>query len=238
MGIIPLTLKDIAWPERRAVPVSKRLPSWMEVFVLALGLVPVISPPGDELRQAAADASPLVRWAWKIQKKLVYLVCVVLFIILMITYAAIAVVEIYSKRSALGCPYPIFVLTWHLFGLVPATAHVVLSNLKARLAEKKELKRCESRTGTDDPAKGEVARARTPSIKEVSSAVQGADEWWIVQLSWAIYYIIGTLIFTSIMALTVLELLAWVVISFAVTGASKLLALFLCLCFEPIPSSS
>ena len=76
----------------------------------------------------------------------------------------------------------------------------------------------------------------TGSIREAGlSAVQGADEWWLVQLSWAIYYIAGTLIFTSIMGLTVIELVAWVVIEFAVTGASKLLALFLCLSWEEIP---
>jgi len=42
----------------------------------------------------------------------------------------------------------------------------------------------------------------------------------------------GTLIFTSIMAVTVVELIVWVALGFAVTGTSKILAFFLCLVFE------
>ena len=85
-------------------------------------------------------------------------------------------------------------------------------------------------------------KSARPSAREASenperkpkiiSAVQGADEDWPVQLSWGIYYIAGTLIFTSIMGVTVIELVCWVGLSCAVTGSSKLLAFFLCLVFE------
>ena len=44
--------------------------------------------------------------------------------------------------------------------------------------------------------------------------------------------IAGTLIFTSIMAVTVVELIVWVGLGFTVTGTSKILAFFLCLVLE------
>ncbi len=42
MGLVPLTLKDIAWPERRVVVVSRRLRKPVEIIVRALGVVPSI----------------------------------------------------------------------------------------------------------------------------------------------------------------------------------------------------
>jgi hypothetical protein len=50
-----------------------------------------------------------------------------------------------------------------------------------------------------------------------------------VQFGWAIYYIIGTLVYTSIMAITPLELFVWVVVTAVTTGASKMLGLYICL---------
>lgn len=41
MGLIPLTLRDIAWPERRIIHVTNRLYCIVEIRVLALGLVPL-----------------------------------------------------------------------------------------------------------------------------------------------------------------------------------------------------
>jgi hypothetical protein len=42
--------------------------------------------------------------------------------------------------------------------------------------------------------------------KKLASAIQGANEAWPVQMTWSIYYIAGTLVFMSIMAVTVPEL--------------------------------
>jgi hypothetical protein len=69
-------------------------------------------------------------------------------------------------------------------------------------------------------------------VKESASAVQGGDKEWPVQMAWSIYYIAGTLIFTSIMAVTVIELVVWVMLSLATAGRSKVQALFLCLAYE------
>lgn len=63
------------------------------------------------------------------------------------------------------------------------------------------------------------------------SAIQrgGKEKWWI-QLIWAVYYAAGTLVFSSIMAVTVIELVVWVIISCYTVAASRLLALRLCSC--------
>lgn len=55
---------------------------------------------------------------------------------------------------------------------------------------------------------------------------------WLVQLVWNVYYVAGTLVYTSIMAVTVIELFVWVMTSVAVTAASKLLGFFLCMAAE------
>lgn len=65
------------------------------------------------------------------------------------------------------------------------------------------------------------------SHSESISTIQGADETWLVQLIWAIYYIAGTLIFTSIVGVTVIELLRWVPVCCFVGFAAKMLALFI-----------
>ena len=46
------------------------------------------------------------------------------------------------------------------------------------------------------------------------------------------YYTAGTLIYASIMAVTVIELTVWVLVSVAVAAAYKLLAFFLCMYHE------
>ena len=45
-------------------------------------------------------------------------------------------------------------------------------------------------------------------------------------------YIAGTLVYSSIMAVTVIELFAWVAVSCATTAVSKLLAFLLCMALE------
>ena len=81
------------------------------------------------------------------------------------------------------------------------------------------------------PQETRPAVARNPTVV---SAIQGADEDWPVQTAWGIYYIAGTLIFTSIMAVTIIELVVWVSMCIVVTGTSKILAFFICLIFEEI----
>ena len=126
------------------------------------------------------------------------------FLALALSYAALVLVEVYSKRSSIGCPYPVYALTWCLVAVIQATVHAVLASQRRERNEE-----------TLEPGR--------------ATSVQGADEAWPVQLAWAFYYIVGMLVFTSIMAVTVLELAVWVIILFAVTGASKLFALYICL---------
>ena len=212
MGLVPLTLRDIAWPERRTVLVSAPLPFIAATAVRALGLEPTLATDVEEERLRQWLSWMHTGWLTNIKAKsniTKALFVTVTFVVLLGAYAALALVEIYSKRSALGCPYPIFGLTWCLVGIIPGAVH----SLFASWREEKS-----GRAGRE-------------------TAVQGADEAWPVQLTWAIYYTAGTLVFTSIMAITVLELFVWVVVMFAVTGASKLLALYICLLLRN-PASS
>ncbi|EKG18729.1 hypothetical protein MPH_04018 [Macrophomina phaseolina MS6] len=262
MGLIPLTLKDIAWPERRSVPVSRRLNVVVETVVLGLGLVPVVvdAKKGEDARAAATRNSRFAQWAWELRRRTVVALVACTAVWLLVCYAALAVVEVYSKRAALGCPFPVFALVWYVAGFVPGAIHAGLSRVRQRWMrdwEKRDERRRQGQRGHSDaeemvafvanarPGDGaadpknagmQSLAAQSKEREEKSaSAVQGADEWWVVQLVWTFYYTAGTLIFTSIMAVTVIELFVWVVVSFATTGASKLLAVFICLAFEGSP---
>lgn len=183
MGFIPLTLKDLAWPKRRILRITKRLACPVEVIVRALGFEPV---------HDVLYTQPLIRNWGKMR------LTVMSWLsggVLCTTYALLVVMEVYSKRSALGCPIPVFITGWYILGIFPAIIHTL--------------------------------SVRGDSVQP--SAVQGEGEWWYVQLVWVIYYITGALVYTSIMAVTVVELTVWVFLSFAVAGASKLLAFSLCL---------
>ncbi|KAL4937384.1 hypothetical protein BDV06DRAFT_74366 [Aspergillus oleicola] len=226
MGLLPIVLRDIAWPERRVVLVSRTLPVMAEVLVRALGLEPVLLPAGlgaVEDEHAArwiewVRTSPITRGAVcsrPIAKALVTLSA----FILVVSYAALALIEVYSKRSALGCVYPIFCLTWCIIGLIPGGIHVFFRNYWGRTSSK----------AYPDPNPEETKPDGASRQREKASAIQGTDELWPVQFAWAVYYIIGTLVFTSIMAITPLELFVWVVVLSVVTGVSKILALYICL---------
>jgi hypothetical protein len=52
----------------------------------------------------------------------------------------------------------------------------------------------------------------------------GSEQYWAIQLIWSIYYAAGTLVYTSIMAVTVIELVVWVLVCCFAVGTSKLLA--------------
>lgn len=257
MGLIPLTLKDIAWPERRLIAVSHQQPITIEILVRALGLVPF--EVSTDARTLSSQSSKVVRWAWGLRRRYLVLVVGLTFVALFAAYGALGLVEVYSKGASLGCPFPIFVLSWYLIALVPATMHTWMSRIRGKWNRRKAKQNVDNESAKDVLASEEghassssydrrdtkgaqprpLSTMTTASMlaeraeeKRKASAVQGADEWWVVQLSWTIYYITGTLIFSSIMAVTVPELAAWVVVSLAVTGCSKLLAVFLCLAFE------
>ncbi|KAL4961673.1 uncharacterized protein BDV14DRAFT_120908 [Aspergillus stella-maris] len=228
MGLLPIVLRDIAWPERRVVLVSRDLPVVAEVLVRALGLEPVpVSLAGGGNGHGQGDGhgevederaarwlewvrhGPITRGAVRSSSFASSLVGISA-LVLLVSYAALALIEVYSKRSALGCVYPIFCLTWCIIGFIPGGIHVFFRYQSHHHSSKR---RPSSRNGE----------------REKASAIQGADELWPVQFAWAVYYIIGTLVFTSIMAVTPLELFVWVVVLSVVTGASKMLALYICL---------
>ncbi|KAJ5058017.1 hypothetical protein J3E74DRAFT_467739 [Bipolaris maydis] len=184
MGLIPLTLKDVAWPERRIVHVTEPLPWLCDILVLALGL-------------RNEESNGLAGYAWNMRRSAIRFMVVTLVICLLACYAALVFNEIYSKRSALGCVVPFFITAWYIVALLPASIHRAFAGRRQAL-----------------------------------SAIQGADEDWPVQMAWGIYYIAGTLIFASIMAVTIIEMAVWVFLCLAVTGISKVLAFFICLLFE------
>ncbi|KAF2177601.1 hypothetical protein K469DRAFT_755037 [Zopfia rhizophila CBS 207.26] len=170
MGLIPLTLKDIAWPERRIIYLTKTLNPTIEVLVLALGLVPVETGDGEVTREKAREGNTLAKKTWRHHAR-----------------------HLREQAGATNTQ------SWK-------NGHAL--QIQAHSDEDLERK------------------------KKFISAVQSADEDWPVQLAWGVYYIAGTLIFTSIMAVTVIELVVWVGLGFAVSGTSKLLAFFLCLAFD------
>lgn len=90
----------------------------------------------------------------------------------------------------------------------------------------------QSAARTERPDSARAAQQWQGIPLEDTSPVQGRGKLWLVQLMWAIYYVAGTLVYTSIMAVTVIELFLWVVVSIAVTAASKILAFFLCMAVE------
>lgn len=245
MGLLPLTLRDVAWPARRIVHVTKRTRrlNWLvEVLVLALGLVPVET---NSARQKSKDENSIIKAFWRMRKSGLVLSIIACATILLACLAGMFFMELYSKRSALGCPYPAFVVSWYIAALLPAIIHSLFARLRRRRSHRKNctvsptVQHYPSITATDNhPSKRQETHSREDRQEygeretKADSAVQGADEDWPVQLSWGLYYIGGTLIFTSIMAVTVIELICWVGLCCALTATSKLLAFFLCLVFE------
>ncbi|KAL2408205.1 hypothetical protein ABEF95_009185 [Exophiala dermatitidis] len=218
MGLIPLTLKDVAWPSRRIVYLGARLDVRREIIVRALGLDPTVVDP--------ARHADVVKW-WKTffvfdwVRKYPWSMIALCSAMMLLTIAATALTEIYSKRSALGCPYPIFVVTFYLVAIFPAAFHVACTRYRLKHPERYNVRK---NIQLSETTGGPVGKS--------ISAIQGEDEWWIVQLFWAIYYVAGTLIYTSIMAVTVLELFVWVCVSVALTAACKFSAFTICMLFH------
>ncbi|KAF2441306.1 hypothetical protein P171DRAFT_434971 [Karstenula rhodostoma CBS 690.94] len=229
MGLIPLTLKDIAWPERRLIHVTKRLNWVVEILVLALGLVPLETGDARETRRRSRENNMLAKKAWAMNRGSIIMVILACWVGVCASYAGMTTMEIYSKRSALGCTYPATVGSWYVAGLLPATIHALFAAMR-RSRHERRLKQIHL-AKSDPLLTKDMAQVRAEE-KKIVSAVPGADEDWPVQMAWGVYYIAGTLVFTSIMAVTVVELVCWVGLGFAVTGSSKILAFFLCLVSE------
>ncbi len=111
MGLVPLILKDIAWPEQKIGLVSSPLNMILEVLVRALGLIPVVK---NDARSVLPPTNSLQVWSGITTR-------VLLTLAVLVGYAALAVMELYSKRSSLGCPYPLFICTWFIIALIPAS---------------------------------------------------------------------------------------------------------------------
>ncbi|KAH7355816.1 hypothetical protein BKA66DRAFT_575012 [Pyrenochaeta sp. MPI-SDFR-AT-0127] len=247
MGLIPLTLKDIAWPERRLIHVTNRLNWMVEILVLALGLVPLETKNKAQTRQKSREGNMLAKFAWASKMSTIVLLIVTCALSVVASYAGLLFMEIYSKRSALGCPVPLWLPVWHIISLVPAGIHSFFAGLRRHRYNKvKRQGSVRSTHGSDYSYLPSAEHSKPLTTSDgadggeddneqklkITSAVQGADEDWPVQMAWAIYYIAGTLVYTSIMAVTVVELVIWVGLGFAVTGSSKILAFFLCVVNE------
>jgi uncharacterized membrane protein YciS (DUF1049 family) len=252
MGLIPITIKDIAWPERRLVFVTKKLNWMVEILVLALGLVPVATGHRETTKAKANEITMLAASGWELSTLKIKLSIFGYLVAVVVCYGLLAIMEVFSKRSALGCVAPIFVVAWHVVALIPAAIHSSFARWRYHkklrhhpdqsahvhdgisLLSAAERSRLRSRTGhslrTDDEMNETIGQIHRENL--LASAVQGAQEHWSVQMAWGIYYVAGTLVFTSIMAVTVVELVVWVVLGLATAAFSKILAFFLCLVFE------
>ncbi|KAL1603573.1 hypothetical protein SLS60_005161 [Paraconiothyrium brasiliense] len=260
MGLNPPTIKDIAWPERRLIYVTKSLPWPVEMLALALGLVPHPTGNKSDTRFKGSDGAVVARYAWSMGRSRIRLCIGAAAVALTGCYAGLTTMEVFSKRSALGCVAPIFVLVWHIIALVPAVIHQIFGSLRRQRFRRRPFQSSgspQSRPYRNDGILQEISGmdlAERPQALQrqlhidgndeqdeyyqdhregkIVSAVQGATEDWPVQMAWGIYYIAGTLVFTSIMAVTVPELVVWVLLGLATAGCSKILALFLCLVYE------
>ena len=119
MGLVPLILKDIAWPKRRLVFVPSPLNVAIEAIVRALGLIPVVK-----------DDAKLVNLPYRFSKRKFGVATLVLLTLsVLVAYAALVVMEFFSKRSSLGCPYPLFICTWFIIALIPAAVRTYILGL-------------------------------------------------------------------------------------------------------------
>ncbi|KAH7070301.1 hypothetical protein FB567DRAFT_554802 [Paraphoma chrysanthemicola] len=265
MGLFPLTIKDIAWPARRLVFVTKDRLWPVEIIVLSLGLVPLCTGNPKTTRRRSCQSSLIATTAWRVEKQKIRF-CILFFsATLLLCFSSLFVMEIYSKRSSLGCPVPIFIGTWHIIALIPGVIHSLFSQSQRRSYERKRVQLADTQRSLSTQDNNSAHHSSpitsiqsfTPPArclpidindendedehteptgrereKRIASAVQGANEAWPVQMAWGVYYIAGTLVFTSIMAVTVPELVIWVVLGLATAACSKILAFFLCLLFE------
>ena len=224
MGLIPLIIKDIAWPERRIADVQKELHWVVEICVRALGLNPVIKEDvKEDSREDAREGAKEGAKRRMSSKVLSRIVLVFLVLLLLGLYGVLVLIELFSKRSSLGCPMPAFVAVWSFCALLPAAFEVGVARFRRRNDDNKSAPRSD---GGESKVVDEVAKVRLSVTG--SEGIPGGEHGWFVQLIWAVYYTAGTLVFSSIMLVTVVELLVWLLAIGASTAASKQLALKLC----------
>lgn len=234
MGLIPLVLKDIAWPERRKLFVTHQ-PSWTtEIYMRMVGLEPWPTKSLHLTRQWAQTSSRAIRWSLAWKRSTAIILATLTTILFAIAYAAIATMEIFSKRSVIGCTAPITILAWYILAVVPAALHAAFHRRRIKNETSSTHAAFELTTApTIPPNVDHLQNFRRPgNSAERPSSIQGSEELWPVQFFWAVYYIAGTLVWTSIAAVTVLELAVWLLLAFIVTGTGKLSALYWIVVFE------
>lgn len=188
----------------------------VEILIRALGLNPIITADQTEIKEGRT----LNRWASR-------LVLVLLVAFLLLAYGMLVVMEIFSKRSSLGCPVPAFVALWFIIAIAPAAIEVTFSRFRDRMRRPplNLIRAPESRTN-EALINGHGNKHNTTVV--VSQSIQGGEQHWFVQVCWGLYYSAGGLIFTSIMLVSVVELFTWMLLAGVVTAASKLLGVKLC----------
>lgn len=164
----------------------------------------------------------MAEYAWRQSNSTIHNFFAVFAALLALCYIGLVPNETYSKRSALGCIFPILIIAWYLVALLPASIHSVIAGLRKarfeRMAQEHPRSRDVNTTVFQHDDHHIFLQPSTParSVTSVSTirgtrqcelriitAVQGADEDWPVQMAWGIYYIAGTLILTSIMVFKV-----------------------------------
>lgn len=219
MGVLPITLfVDVHWPRKNLVYMRRR-PSWLlEVVIRALGLD--LCEGGSEASQKNRQTQ-LGKWAQRARKSKhsgrPWMLFIVSVFALLGTYAALALTEIYSKRSSIGCTYPLFVVTWYIIAVIPASIHTATRRyfLPARAGAAEV---------TDASAMIDSHKGAAVSEEEH----ENTRDWWGIQMAWSIYYIAGTLVYSSIMVVMVPELVVWVFASCLAVFAGKMCAFLLC----------
>ncbi|KAJ6491124.1 hypothetical protein C8R45DRAFT_928948 [Mycena sanguinolenta] len=145
IGLVPLTLKDIAWPERRLVSVTRPLPPALDTLVRALGPVPSVAREGT--RKYAFSSSKMYRWANSYSIGITASLCW--------HRSARAVLEAVGT----GCVYPFTVLSWHVVALLPAIITRVFRNrAPPEKLDPSGMVRLEATMDDDDDA---IAHSRT-----------------------------------------------------------------------------
>jgi hypothetical protein len=102
MGLIPPTLRDIAWPARRLVHVTRELPWWAETLVLSLGLVTIKTGDRKITQRKSCQGGPIAKMGWGMKKITVKCYVAVCSAALVLCFAGLAAMEVFSKGSSLG----------------------------------------------------------------------------------------------------------------------------------------
>ncbi|RFU26290.1 hypothetical protein B7463_g10059, partial [Scytalidium lignicola] len=119
-----------------------------------------------------------------------------------IVHGLLVVMELYSKRSSLGCPVPAFVAIRFALALAPSALEVEFVRFQKRNDPPAESRRGEGLSGQGE--------RKTTSKVVVSESIPGGNQHWLVQFCW------------------VVELFSWMLVAGVATAASKMLGYKLC----------